>query len=496
MSELNSSDEPIFTPRMQANDPNRLNLLRTVLLSLGFLSVLSALTYYNFEVPLLLFKLIPDDFTWLGIFSQNTLVGTIMVIDNVLAVMLQPYFGSLSDRTKSKFGRRMPYIIIGTFVCGLMFTIAPWIQIMPFEWIQILAGLVAILFVFNLFMAFFRTPSLSLLADYTPDTVRSAGSAIQQFVSNLGTIIAFLIPTLVAFLQPLLNLDEIWLDTLGFLIISVFMFVCLALLYLTIKETPTGTKFFEIADQPINIHPIKFEIIPPTEEQLVRKESNWANLIGIFKETEKSTLWLLLAVFCWFTGFGVIEAFFSQFAVEYLFLTKAEAGQVILVYPISMILSAIPTGIIGQKIGRKNSLYLGVGGLIILMTIISFIIVPSKNVLLLIIFLGLVGFFWMDVIVNTFPMVWSLAPEGKVGGYTGVYYTFNQMAAIISPILMGAVFDIVGVGMGPNRFIFMFPYVLTFLVVALLLLTQVVRGEVILTRQQIEEQILKYEEKD
>ena len=111
-------------PRMSPNKPTELNLKRTIFISFGFLSVLTALTYYNFAVPLILGEMIPDNYIFI-IFAKNTVIGSIMTIDNILAVMLQPYFGALSDRTQSKFGRRMPYIILGILGCAFTFAIAP-----------------------------------------------------------------------------------------------------------------------------------------------------------------------------------------------------------------------------------------------------------------------------------------------------------------------------------------------------------------------------------
>ncbi len=455
-----------FKPRMSPNTPTELNLKRTIFISFGFLSVLTALTYYNFAVPLILADMIPNEFIFI-VFAKNTIIGSIMTIDNILAVLLQPYFGALSDRTQSKFGRRMPYIIVGILGCAFTFAIAPWIKA--------LLGFILILFIFNLLMALHRTPALTLLADYTPDQVRSTGSAIQQFVSNMGTIIAFLIPIVV----DMLPVSEDWDRSLGFLISSVFMVIFLIILFLTIKETPTGVGIFSVSNHPIQIDSVSFNIIDQEITKDSPSESKWSDFLVIFNAEEKSTLWILLAVFFWFTGFGAIEAFFSLFATEYLGLTKGQAGTVILVYPISMILSSIPTGILGQRIGRKKSLIIGILGMIVIASLISFVAVPQKNVPLLTLLLGIIGFFWMDVIVNTFPVVWNLAPEGKKGGYTGIYYTFNQFAAIVSPPLIGLVLDIgLWIGMGADRFLLMFPYVVVCFIIAFFFLRMMKGGEV------------------
>ncbi len=45
-----------------------------------------------------------------------------MALDNILALILLPVFGALSDKTNTKIGKRKPYIIIGTIVAAVFFT--------------------------------------------------------------------------------------------------------------------------------------------------------------------------------------------------------------------------------------------------------------------------------------------------------------------------------------------------------------------------------------
>lgn len=40
------------------------------------------------------------------------MIGFIMTFDNIAAVVFQPLFGALSDKTHTRFGRRMPYLFI------------------------------------------------------------------------------------------------------------------------------------------------------------------------------------------------------------------------------------------------------------------------------------------------------------------------------------------------------------------------------------------------
>lgn len=137
-----TADKFISQPRMVPNKPNELNIKRTIFLSLGFMSVLAGLGYYNLAVPLLLgdieYGLVPNDILLFGIFGQQTIIGAILVLDNILALLLQPYFAALSDRAKSKFGRRMPFVILGVVAAAFFFIITPLFKV--------LLGLIAILF--------------------------------------------------------------------------------------------------------------------------------------------------------------------------------------------------------------------------------------------------------------------------------------------------------------------------------------------------------------
>ena len=104
-----------------------------------------------------------------------------MAIDNIVAVLLQPVFGNWSDRTKSRFGRRMPFIFSGTVISAVLFVFFPFARHI---W-----GLVGIIFAFDLAMALYRSASVAIVADYTIDKFRAKASGLQQFISNFGGVI-------------------------------------------------------------------------------------------------------------------------------------------------------------------------------------------------------------------------------------------------------------------------------------------------------------------
>ncbi len=90
----------------------KLNYKKTIFVGFAFFLICAFWMAYDAIVPLML----------VNKFGLNqTLSGFIMSIDNIIAVFLLPVFGTLSDKTRTKFGRRTPYIVIGTILSVLAF---------------------------------------------------------------------------------------------------------------------------------------------------------------------------------------------------------------------------------------------------------------------------------------------------------------------------------------------------------------------------------------
>ncbi len=507
-----SQSKTLYEPRMESNKPGSLNLKRTILLSLSFFTVLMAWMYFNFKVPLILDDLLSKT----NISAVQTLKGLIMAIDNLIAVLVQPYFGNLSDRTKSKFGRRMPFIIVGTILSAIFFSIIPVFGILgnqienptqnSTKITQLIVGLVIIILLFDISMSTFRSVSIAILPDYTPDEVRSKGSAIQQFIANLGGVMAFGIPIFLGLFT--FKEGSPWGDLLGFLIVSVAMILALIVQLLKIKETPTGDKFFELNSVPFDIDPVDFKVTEKREikEEKVDKEEEetvLSVLKEIFTAEDKSFRNMLFVVFFAYSGFAAIEAFFSSFATIYMGKAESVAGTLFLAYSVPMILTAYFWGLLGQKIGRKKAARFGLFGIIIGATLFVAFVVPnvynpipeSEDFLdrwdyIVMMNLALVSMSWMCFIVNSFPIVWALSPKGKTGTYTGIYYTFNQFAYTLAPILAGLNLDYIATS-GTAQYIALFPMVLVLIIISFIFMLRVKSGD----KQLSEEKITEFNEK-
>jgi MFS family permease len=263
------------------------------------------------------------------------------------------------------------------------------------------------------------------------------------------------------------------------------MIIIMAVLFFTIKETPTGEGFFKIGDEPIEMDPISFELKTPGETT-EKKRRDWGYYKNALFGKDRSMLYLMIYVSFSYTAFASIEAFFTIFANNYLGIGDQEAGQLLLIYTASMILSAFISGMVGQRIGRRKALRAGTSGLIVLMAALSFVVTLKQTVWIALLFVP-IGFFWMTVIVNVFPVLWNLSPLSDEGAYTGIYYSFNQAAYVFGPIIMGLVLDIIGKGMGNDRYLLLFPFIVFCEVCAFFLLYGIKGGEPQLSESAIDE---------
>lgn len=88
----------------------KLNNKRTLLVGFAFFLICVFWQAYDTIIPLMLTNKFGLDQTWSGV---------IMSLDNVLALFMLPLFGAWSDKVNTKYGKRTPFIFIGT-ICAIV----------------------------------------------------------------------------------------------------------------------------------------------------------------------------------------------------------------------------------------------------------------------------------------------------------------------------------------------------------------------------------------
>ena len=103
-----------------------------------------------------------------------------MTVDNIFAMAFNPLFGRLSDKTHTRFGRRMPYLLIGIPLAAVFFFLIPFSK-------DTLWLLMAVVIAMNAFMCVYRAPTVALMPDLTPPHLRSQANGIINLMGGLGT---------------------------------------------------------------------------------------------------------------------------------------------------------------------------------------------------------------------------------------------------------------------------------------------------------------------
>ena len=88
----------------------KLNYKRTLLVGFAFFLISLFWQAYDSTIPLLLTNKFGMSQGWSGV---------IMAIDNILALFMLPLFGSLSDKVNTRYGKRTPFITVGTVIAAV-----------------------------------------------------------------------------------------------------------------------------------------------------------------------------------------------------------------------------------------------------------------------------------------------------------------------------------------------------------------------------------------
>lgn len=365
------------------------NYVKTFLLGFGFFAISLSWTLYNAFVPLMLEKFI----------SSATLIGFIMTFDNYFALIIQPTVGNYSDRINTRFGRRMPFIMIGMPLAAIFLALIPNYKG--------LVTLIIFLLLMNLSMSLFRAPVVSLMPDITPEKDRSMANSIINFMGGIGAVAATLVGSI------LWNKSNKY----PFYMTAVLMILSLIVLYIFIKEKRDVINYEKCNDD------------------------NKLNLIQDIKVLlkNKDAFFLLLAICSWFIAYQGVQSIFTVYAKNYIGVSESSAAMTLTFFSISFLLFAIPSGILGTKIGKRKSILIGIIGMVVVFTLLSL----TKDIMVIRILFIIGGIFWAAININSYPFIADMAPKGSIGTYTGFYYFFSSVAAIVSPPLVGAFMDLI-----------------------------------------------------
>ena len=453
----------------------KLNYKRTILVGFAFFLISAFWQAYDAIVPLILTNHFGMD---------QLLSGIVMSIDNVLAIFMLPLFGALSDKIMTRYGKRTPFIVVGTVAAVLAFISLTFIDayqlqtvvdaglkdayqaaaaqlkiandalkeagkagneiaiaaaqaqidaindvilLIREETLQItlnniwpIIGFLGVLLVTLIAMATFRSPAVALMPDVTIKPLRSKGNAVINLMGTGGGILVLVLGMIFK------TSDNKYMQYTGYVAaVCAIMILGLVVFIATVKEK----KWAE--EMEAETAALGLDDAPVVDNGVKR---------ALSKPEMRSLLLILASVALWYVGYNSITSKYSVYATNILFF---DFNLTLIIAQAAAIISYIPVGIIASKIGRRKTILAGVAMLASAFFIGNFITFSTPEIAMYPVFI-LAGIGWATINVNSFPMVVELAKGGEVGKYTGYYYTASMAAQIVAPILSGAIYKLAG----------------------------------------------------
>ncbi len=425
----------------------KLNYKRVLLVGMAFFLISAFWQAYDAIIPLILTN-------HFGL--PQTISGAVMSLDNILAVFLLPLFGALSDKVKTKLGKRTPFILIGTIIATVSFVALTFID--NYQLARVIAagvpemtqgalsdeafieavrkatveltvanplpfiGFIATLLVVLLAMATFRSPAVALMPDVTIKPLRSKANAIINLTGTFGGILVLAMGIIFA------TSKNHYMQYTGYVIAVVsIMLVGLIVFMLSVKEN-------RWADE-MQAESVRLGLETADDDEAAASGNR-----ALSKPELRSLLLILASVALWYIGYNSITSKYSVYATNVL---GFDFNLTLIIAQAAAIVSYIPVGIVSSKLGRKKTILAGVVMLAAAFFIGIFITPTTPEIIMYPVFI-LAGIGWATINVNSFPMAVELARGGNVGKYTGYYYTASMSAQIVAPILSGLFYDLLG----------------------------------------------------
>lgn len=487
----------------------KLNYKRTLLVGFAFFLISVFWQAYDSIVP----KILTDKFGMSQLWS-----GVVMALDNVLAVFMLPIFGALSDKSRSKRGKRTPFILVGTIIAAVAFislSVADNMQLARIEQIAAVTqtdgaerdSAMETLYESDVKISVGEAKGQNLSKVITKDEFMKLGpsdeyvvAARQAYAANrvsaapytlflfLGLLLIVLV-SMATFRSPAVALmPDVTprpLRSKGNAIINLMgtaggiLVLVLGIVFGTGKvanSLMSYTTFFVVTAGIMLVALVIFMLT--VKEPLWSAEADKINQTLEAEQNDDSTdarldrkklmslLFILASVVFWFMGYNAVTSKYSVYAGEVLGL---DYNLTLIVAQAAAVVAYLPVGMVASKIGRKKTIIAGVIMLGTAFALASFMR-NGSNIWVMNALFALAGVGWATINVNSYPMVVELARGSNVGRYTGYYYTASMSAQIITPVLSGAFLTHVGMTT-------LFPYAAIFVAFALVTMQFVKHGD-------------------
>lgn len=348
--------------------------------------------------------------------KSETFKGTVIAATQLLTLLLIPLWGSLSDRCRSRHGRRTPFILAGGFLCAAFLALS----VAFFERRNLTAFLFCI-FIGAVGICMVNPAATALVPDLTPKQRNAHASVINRIVCSLGGA---------------------WI-----VLMILFFDTDFTVIYLVAAGTVLNCTLFYLFAVPENkLRERQRGILEHFNGPASDTKTSFSALLRQLQPSERGSFFTILTAnfFAKFAYYAFSSAYLN-YAVTQWDMKYAHTSFLTFGLYLAGLVSILFTAKIADAIGRKKTLLLSYGFMLA-----GFLLAASaRNFGPLAVFsLLLVGIGWSMESVLPLPMLMELSGSGTVGIVTSVYTDSCKLGRVIGPFLAGLLFDRTKFGYG------------------------------------------------
>jgi len=369
-------------------------------------------------------------FPLLSTYTASAFVkGTILATEGLIGLFVPVLLGYYSDTLKSRYGRRRPFIMIGGLLAGIMALMI---------YVSYAAGLP--LWGFSLTLALFYFSMHVYTAQYRalmPDTIESGqrGKAsgvitLLEWAGNLFLfgLAGFLIAKAVKATgesEGIKALTRTPYLKMPFLLTALFLIGAALFVYFIVREPES----------------------PEIEENESLGEYLWSIVRkrDFLKFYTAQTLWWMSFEFIGIFLYGILAYILHGSATEENVKAVTSLGLYLMaLFNVTVLLGALPGGILYDKLGRRLSIVLG-GLTFALPQLWGWFITTETQI---VVALGIAGVGWGILMAASYPVIGDLLTKFEREAFTGRYYGFfeatRSLPVLLAGTIGGAIVDMAG----------------------------------------------------
>jgi MFS family permease len=335
------------------------------------------------------------------------LTGILSSVGVVIAIVVQPTIGAISDNTRSRFGRRKPYIFVGTLFDLLFLSLAAYafLNIAPGDFRMYGLYLLAIVLL-QFSSNFAQGPYQGYVPDLVPGPqvgVASGLFGLANLLGNLGGV-----AVAVYFLQ-----EDVAFPLGIFLLVGAVELITMLVTVLRVPDSPG----------------------PPTDRTLLQRgRAAW----GTDLLQQRSYVWLLISRLFVLMGMSSLTIFGVFMLASYFRLSQSEAEgafiPIVAAFGVAALISTLPGGWLSGRYGRKPVIYGGIAAGILSAVVIGL----SQDYAIIVAMAVPMGVCYGVFAAVDWALMTDIIPKAESGRYMGISNVVTGGSQALAPLAGGA----------------------------------------------------------